>query len=101
MLVWSQRGARSSRTKTPNMPAESRYWFPAKRYGWGWGLPVTWQGWLTLVVFLGLIVAGAFLFRPRHAPVPYIIYVVVLSAALTVVCWLKGEPARWRWGADK
>jgi hypothetical protein len=83
------------------MPAESRYWFPAKRYGWGWGLPVTWQGWLTLVVFLGLIVAGAFLFPPRHAPVPYIIYVVVLSAVLTAVCWLKGEPPRWRWSADK
>jgi hypothetical protein len=26
----------------------SRYWFPAKRYGWGWGLPVTWQGWAVL-----------------------------------------------------
>jgi hypothetical protein len=20
------------------------FWFPAKRYGWGWGLPVKWQG---------------------------------------------------------
>ena len=26
------------------------YWFPAKSYGFGWGLPITWQGWL---VFLG------------------------------------------------
>jgi hypothetical protein len=26
-----------------------RYWFPAKTYGWGWGLPSTWEGWLVLV----------------------------------------------------
>jgi hypothetical protein len=34
------------------MEEEQKYWFPAKRYGWGWGLPITWQGWLTLVVFI-------------------------------------------------
>lgn len=83
------------------MPAELKYWFPAKRYGWGWGLPLTWQGWLTFAVFLGLIVVGVFLFPPRHAPIAYIIYVVVLSLLLTGVCWLKGEPPRWRWGGDK
>jgi hypothetical protein len=33
---------------------DPKYWFPAKRYGWGWGFPVTWQGWLALAVFLGL-----------------------------------------------
>ena len=31
-----------------------RYWFPAKRYGWGWGLPAVWQGWVVLVGFIGL-----------------------------------------------
>jgi hypothetical protein len=24
-------------------------------------------------------------------------YVALLVAALIVVCWLKGEPPRWRW----
>ena len=28
------------------MQTERKYWFPAKRYGWGWGMPNTWQGWL-------------------------------------------------------
>jgi hypothetical protein len=28
------------------MPQDPEYWFPAKRYGWGWGIPVTWQGWV-------------------------------------------------------
>ena len=31
----------------------ARYWFPAKRYGWGWGPPATWQGWAVLAAFVG------------------------------------------------
>lgn len=82
------------------MPSDSAYWFPAKRYGWGWGLPVAWQGWLVMAAFVGLIVAGAFLFPPGKHLAAYLLYVVVLVAALTGVCWWKGEPPRWRWGAD-
>jgi len=26
------------------MQTERDYWFPAKRYGWGWGIPNRWQG---------------------------------------------------------
>lgn len=22
---------------------QPRYWFAAKRYGWGWGMPLTWE----------------------------------------------------------
>jgi uncharacterized membrane protein YphA (DoxX/SURF4 family) len=79
---------------------ESEYWFPAKRYGWGWGLPVTWQGWLVFVAYFLLVVIGAFLLQPRKALIAYLVYVAVLTAALIGVCWFKGEPPRWRWGAD-
>lgn len=78
----------------------SKYWFPAKRYGWGWGIPATWQGWLVLVVFVALVAGGAFVIRPREHLAVYLIYVGALSCALTAVCWFTGEPARWRWGAD-
>lgn len=27
-----------------------KYWFPAKRFGWGWGLPSAWQGWVVLLL---------------------------------------------------
>jgi hypothetical protein len=82
------------------MPMDTKYWFPAKRYGWGWGLPVTWQGWLALVVFVALVSGGAFVIRPREHFALYLIYVGALSLVLTAVCWLTGEPARWRWGED-
>jgi uncharacterized membrane protein HdeD (DUF308 family) len=78
-----------------------KYWFPAKRYGWGWGFPSTWQGWLVFGVFLALVAAGFALFRafPQHeALVAFLIYIVILSGVFVAICWLKGEPPRWRWG---
>src|ERR1043166_6380357 len=32
-----------------------QYWFRAKRYGWGWGMPATWQGWALLLGYFVLI----------------------------------------------
>jgi hypothetical protein len=63
----------------------TKYWFPAKRYGWGWGFPTTWQGRLVFGSFLGLVVGGAFLFPPRTSLAQYLAYVVILSAALASV----------------
>ncbi len=82
------------------MQTNPRYWFPAKRYGWGWGLPITWQGWLVLVTFIALVAGGVLLFPPRTALAAYLAYVAALSVAFIVVAWMKGEPPRWRWGGD-
>jgi drug/metabolite transporter (DMT)-like permease len=83
------------------MQSDAKYWFPSKRYGWGWGLPITWQGWLVLAVFFGMVLAGVFLFPPGEMLAAYLVYIAVLSVALLGVCWLKGEPPRWRWGKDE
>jgi hypothetical protein len=77
---------------------EPKYWFPAKRYGWGWSFPVSWQGWAVLVGYLVLILGGIPLVHARAGNVAYLVYLVVLTVLLVVVCWLKGEPVRWRWG---
>jgi uncharacterized membrane protein YhaH (DUF805 family) len=83
------------------MPTNGKYWFPAKRYGYGWSVPTTWQGWLVLAVYVVLTVAATFLFPPQKGLVPYIASVTVLTAAFIAVCWLKGETPRWRWGDDE
>ena len=74
------------------------YWFPAKRYGWGWGLPTMWQGWVVLVLFIALLAAAPVLFPPRSELGAFLAYVFTLAALLVVICWVKGEPPRWRWG---
>ena len=79
------------------MQSEHEYWFPAKRYGWGWSIPNTWQGWLVLAAFFGMLVAG-YLVVPLDWR--FFVYLAALCALLVGVCWLKGEPLRWRWGRD-
>ena len=77
------------------------YWFRAKRYGWGWGIPSTWQGWVTLIIYMVLIAASAFLFPPAGEMAIFWCITVILTLLLIVICWVKGEPLRWRWGKDK
>jgi hypothetical protein len=72
----------------------TKYWFPAKRYGWGWGLPTAWQGWVVMALFACLLVAGA----AALAAGPFAAYCGLLCVLLVAVCWVKGEPPRWRWG---
>jgi len=79
---------------------QNTYWFPAKRYGWGWGLPITWEGWLTLSIFFGLLAVVFLIFPPRAARGAFLIYVMGLSVLLVAVVWFKGEPPHWRWGND-
>jgi uncharacterized membrane protein len=81
------------------MPAEEKYWFPAKRHGWGWGLPTAWQGWVVIAVFGGLVLAGAVVLLPSRGPVMFIAYSVLLCVVLAAVCWFKGERPKWRSGA--
>ena len=80
------------------MNESKRYWFPAKRYGWGWGFPITWQGWVVFIGFFVSLTAGAFWFLPQHNAVGFVIYSTVIALALVFICYLKGEPPAWRWG---
>jgi hypothetical protein len=83
------------------MPSDdSRYWFPAKRYGWGWGPPVAWQGWVVIAGFFAFAIAGIFLVPPQQSAPKFIGYIVALLVLMTAICWWKGEPPRWRWGDD-
>lgn len=77
------------------------YWFRAKRYGWGWGLPLTWQGWVVLALFFVLFALGIFLFPPKAELGFFLGYMVILCLAFMAICWLTGEPPRWRWGDKK
>lgn len=76
----------------------SRPWFRAKKFGWGWGLPLTWQGWLTLACYVALVAASALAFPPARNPVAFALSIGGLTAALIGVCLLTGEKPRWRWG---
>ncbi|WP_231736417.1 hypothetical protein [Sphingobium sp. CCH11-B1] len=73
----------------------SKAWFAAKRYGYGSGLPISWEGWAVLAAFfLVVVVAAAELpgWKKSIVDAPAII-------ALIAICALKTEGGwRWRWG---
>jgi hypothetical protein len=77
-------------------PTQPPYWFRAKRYGWGWGLPATWQGWLVMLVWFLAMITNALVFS-HNIPL-FIVLTLALSASLIAICYAKGEPPRWRWG---
>ena len=78
------------------MPNETPYWFPAKLHGWGWGPPATWQGWVVLVLYILLLLGGAFYLLPRSGNAAFVLYAFAVTALLIAVCWVTGEPPGWR-----
>lgn len=74
-------------------------WFAPKRYGYGAGLPISWQGWTLTLGFVVLTVGLAIWLRGRPlqlfaAIVPLSVAFVVISARSTRGGW------RWRWGEE-
>lgn len=80
----------------------SGYWFKRKIYGWGW-TPATWQGWLVLILFIGIIVYNFFLIDQNSHSVsdtmrPFLIRIIILIFLLLIICFKTGEPPKWQWG---
>jgi hypothetical protein len=82
------------------MQEGKEFWFPAKRYGWGWGLPATWQGWAVLATYIFALLLEAGLLRPRLHALGFALAVAASTALFVAVCWIKGETPAWRWGDD-
>ncbi len=87
--------------KAADMNKNNRvFWFPAKRYGWGWGPPKCWQGWVILILyFLFIALCAAFLLREDRVA-EFLACTAILTGALLWVCWVKGERPQWRWGGE-
>lgn len=82
--------------KMRRMATTSRYWFPAKRHGWGWGLPRTWQGWAVLGAYVFATLAPA-VFLPGRLAELTLAVVLVATPVLIWVCFKKGEPPHRQW----
>lgn len=73
---------------------ENRLWFPAKRYGWGWGFPDTWQGRMTLAIYFLFLLAGIYIFEtttlvPELAFILYVIGISPATQAMTTPAYLS------------
>lgn len=78
---------------------KDKAWFAAKTYGWGWGLPLRWQGWVVMALFIVTLIVGTPLVQ--KSPVIYVIYNMAAASVLLAICYLKGEKPKWRWGSNE
>lgn len=82
---------------------QNKYWFKRRRYGWGW-VPVTWQGWTALLVFILALFIGALTVEntsPQEEARTAKYYLLLVGAsvlALIAICYKNGPKPRWRWG---
>jgi hypothetical protein len=74
-----------------------QYWFPVRpaARGWGWGLPLVWQGWAAYAVFLAALIGGPVLLAPYGQLVMIAYSGIVALLFVALVAW-KGEPQRLR-----
>ena len=63
-------------------------------------MPTSWQGWLVIACYVALLALGFALFPPASQVAAFAVYVVALTTLVIAICWLKGEPPRWRWGDE-
>ena len=88
------------------MADDDDMWFRPKRYGYGAGLPIAWQGWVLLLGYalaVGAVSYGALYLFDSDAEqiVALLIGVLGLTGALILVSRAKTRGGwRWRWGDD-
>lgn len=80
-------------------------WFKPKCYGYGFGLPTAWQGWVSLLVLLALLLASAYsngFFSEEvslEQGLNFVVDAVIITGLFTVALKDKVEGGlKWRWG---
>ena len=81
---------------------DGKPWFAQKRYGYGAGLPIAWQGWAVLGAwFLALLTGiGLAAWDEDVGLIAGLALIVPATAALIYASAIKTRGGwRWRWGA--
>lgn len=85
----------------------TKLWFKNKRYGWGW-TPATWEGWAAIAVYAILlvpIVRNLIILSKTHPQFDAVVLIAfgrvfLLTFALLILAYWKGEKPGWHWGKD-
>ncbi len=85
----------------------TQYWFKPKKFGWGISYALCWQGWLSLVVLIGLVLLAGHVDGIFDAPSTMRVYlrflldVLVLGVLFCLIFNDKTEGGmKWRWGKE-
>jgi hypothetical protein len=67
---------------------QKKFWYKRKKYGIGWD-PASWQGWLTLIVWMTLLILIVIGLR-THVMAELAVYLGMI-AILFVIVYKRGE----------
>ena len=69
-------------------------WFAPKRYGFGSGLPISWQGWAITLGFIAIAFVTTLFFSMR----PLVMFAILIPAtALLLIVTARTTRGGWRW----
>ena len=75
------------------------HWFAPKRFGYGAGRPVSWQGWAVTILFVLLVLGASLAFSDRPILLAALLVPLVLLFQLVAARTTRGG-WRWRWGGE-
>lgn len=81
--------------------SDTKPWFRPKSFGYGAGLPITWQGWLVTLCYLAAVIGLGLLAEGKSGPalVGVITLILLLSVIFVLIAKARTEGG-WRWRED-
>ena len=79
---------------------ERQPWFAAKRFGYGAGLPIAWQGWAILIGYLVVVVLLASTAPAELSPIRLVAILALTGAFLAIAARRTGGGWRRRSGGE-
>lgn len=87
----------TTRPPKADVPADDGAWFAQKRFGYGAGWPIRWQGWALMVSYLAVVGGTALLNHTARGA-----GVAITIGATLIFTWIAARHTRggwrWRWG---
>lgn len=81
-------------------------WFHPKKYGYGWGMPAIWQGWVILLGYIAFILYDFLrIDRKSHSAsdtlLNFIPQIILASIILFLIVRITSGKPKWHWGKKK
>ena len=67
-------------------------WFPVKRFGYGVGLPIAWEGWLVTVLYMAAMILSGLLLTTWA----FMVTAIPLTTAVILISYLRSDDD-WRY----
>lgn len=91
----------TTRPPAVEQPSDDGAWFAPKRYGYGSGLPIRWQGWALFVGYVALLPMVKWLDDSgdgRLRTLGFALFVVATAVVISISAKRTRGGWKWRWG---